>query len=102
MVVGEPGEPTGSCSCQTARLKLPPGATGGSRPGAAVVGGGVVPPVGSVQAWLAAPVQDQICSWLPLAELWPVASRHLPDPALTRAPPDEVHCWAAVPLHSYS
>lgn len=41
---------------------------------------------GRVQYWLAAPVQDQICSRVPLAELCPVASRHLPDCALTRVP----------------
>ena len=35
MVSGLPGEPTGSCSDQTDRLKLPPGATAG------VEGGGV-------------------------------------------------------------
>src|SRR3954452_12389119 len=31
MVVGEPGEPIGSCRDQTDRLKLPPGGKDGSR-----------------------------------------------------------------------
>jgi hypothetical protein len=51
---------------------------------------------------LAAAVQVQICSWLPLAELWPVASRHLPEPVFTRVPLLAVHFCAAVPLQSYS
>src|SRR3954451_6715391 len=66
-----------------------------------VVGGGVVPP-GSVHFWLAVPAQVQICSWLPLAELLSVASRHLPEPVLTSVPLAAVHFWALVPLQSYS
>jgi hypothetical protein len=31
-----------------------------------------------------------------------VTSMHLPEPALTSAPPDKLHCWAAEPLQSYS
>src|SRR6266498_2712203 len=81
--------------------------TFGPRSGLPVPGGtvggvvGAVPP-GSVHCWLAPPVQLQICSWLPLAELQFVASRHFPEPVLTRAPPDTVHFWAFVPLQSYS
>jgi len=96
MVVGEPGEPTGSCSSHTDRLKLPPGATPGFRP----EGGVLPPPVGSVHSWLEAPVQDQICSWVPLAEDLSVASRHLPEAVLTSSPLLAVHCWAPVPLQS--
>ena len=46
--------------------------------------------------------QVQICSRVPLALLLPVASRHLPDPVLTRVPLLKVHFWAAVALQSYS
>jgi hypothetical protein len=57
----------------------------------------------NVQVWFAAPLQDQICRRVPLAELGPVASRHLPEPVLTRLPlAPTVHACAAVPLQSYS
>src|SRR4051812_3383902 len=55
----------------------------------------------SVQPWLDAPVQAQICSLVPSAELAPVAARHLPEPVFTRrlfAP--VVHAGAGVPLQS--
>jgi hypothetical protein len=65
-----------------------------------VLGGGVTLPM--VHCWFAAPVQVQICNWVPFAELWPVASRHLPEPVLTSVPPDGLHFWAFVPLQSYS
>ena len=74
----------------------------GGRVVGAVVGGvvgGVLPP-GSVHFWFEALVQDQICSRVPLAELWPVASRHLPEPVLIRAPSLTDHFWAPVPLQS--
>ena len=35
--------------------------------------------------------QVQIWSWFPFAELWFVASRHLPDPVFTRWAPLTVH-----------
>jgi hypothetical protein len=34
---------------------------------------------GRVQRWLAAPWQVQMISWVPSAELAPLASKHLPD-----------------------
>ncbi|CAM5373999.1 hypothetical protein SANTM175S_07092 [Streptomyces antimycoticus] len=46
MVVGLPGEPTGSWSCHTERSKLPPGAFDGSAKGAAAV----VAPAGIARA----------------------------------------------------
>src|SRR3954468_8748896 len=64
--------------------------------GGAVVGEvvGVVPPPGSVHFWLAPVPQVQICSRLPLAELLPVASRHLPEPVLISVPlAPAVHFW---------
>ena len=58
---------------------------------------------GGSTVWLALPAQSQICSRVPLAELGPVASRHLPESGLTRLPfAPAVHCWAPVPLQSYS
>src|SRR3569833_2459692 len=58
---------------------------------------------GVVHCWLAAPVQSQICSRVPLAELGLVVFRQRPDAGLTseRFAP-LVHCWAPVPLQSYS
>src|SRR5918997_1653775 len=80
------------------------GSSSGVLPGAVVAGvvGAGVPPPGSVHRWLAVSAQVQICSRVPLAELWPVASRHLPEDVLTRPPPETVHFWAPVPLQSYS
>jgi hypothetical protein len=46
---------------------------------------------GSVHFWLAPPVQSQICSRVPLAELGPVASRQRPDAGFTSEPPDACH-----------
>jgi hypothetical protein len=93
-VVGEPGLPTGSCNSQTPRSKLPPGATEVFSP--------LPPPLpdGVVHSWLEPPVQLHIWSWVPLAEEWPVASRHLPEPVLTSSPLLTVHFWALVPLQS--
>lgn len=70
---------------------LPPGA--GSVPSAG----------GAVHFWLAVPVHVQICSRVPLAELLPVASRHLSAPglAMSRAAVT-VQRWAAEPLQSQS
>lgn len=55
----------------------------------------------SVQAWLAAPPQVQIWSWLPSVVLQSVTSRHLPEPVLIRLPfAPVVHAWAPEPLQS--
>src|SRR4051812_5441095 len=70
--------------------------------GGVVVGGVVVPP-GRIHFWLAVLAQVQICSAVPLAELWPVASRHLPEPVFTRLVAAlAVHFCAPVPLQSQS
>src|SRR5213082_2551118 len=65
-------------------------------------GGGVVPP-GRFHCWFAAFAHVQICRRVPLAELFPVTSRHFPEPALTRFfEPLADHFWAPVPLQSQS
>src|SRR5256885_7113867 len=54
---------------------------------------------GRVQCWLVPPWQSQMINWVPSAELPPLASRHLPDCALTSelfAP--GVHRWPLPPL----
>src|SRR3954466_7000038 len=57
----------------------------------------------TVHSWFAVPAHDQIWSCVPSAELWPVASRHLPDAGFTNSFwALWVHCWAPVPLQSYS
>ncbi len=51
--------------------------------------------------WLAAPVQSQICSRVPSAELGPVASRHLFAWGFTMSPAAlNTHFCAPVPLQS--
>src|SRR3569833_1104273 len=55
-----------------------------------------------VNDWFAAPVNVQICSGVPSAELGPVASRHLPDAGFSSRLPEAVNCWAPVPMQSYS
>lgn len=53
---------------------------------------------GAFHFWLAAPVQVQICSRVPSAELLPVTSRHLLAYALTRSRPAVyVHCCDVPP-----
>src|SRR5690349_7661410 len=65
--------------------------------------GGVVSPLGAVHFWLAAPVQVHIWSRVPLAELPPVASRHLLACGFTMSrAAGTAHCCAALPLQSHN
>ena len=56
---------------------------------------GIPRPVQVVHCWFGPPVQSQICSRVPSAELGPVASRHRPEPAFTSWVPLRVHDCAA-------
>jgi len=59
--------------------------------------------IGQLRAhfWLAPPLQVQICSGVPLAVPWAVASRHLPDPTPTTVPSVlRFHCWLVPPWQS--
>src|SRR6266536_899443 len=63
----------------------------------------VVGPAGRGHCWLAAPLQSQIWSWVPLLVLLAGSSRQRPDGGLTRAPLDcNRQTWAPVPLQSHS
>ena len=55
--------------------------------------------VGRVQDWLAPPVHDQICAWVPGVVDQPVSSRHFPDSGFSSAPSlCGTQTWAPVPL----
>src|SRR6266567_1239294 len=68
-------------------------------PGTGSASGESAGQVGMFQDWLLPPVQSQIWSGVPSAELLPVASRHRPDSGFTNwLDVVCVHCWAPVPL----
>src|SRR5512142_2146963 len=69
---------------------------------AALGPGGASSAQGSVQRWLAPPLQSQRISWVPLVELLLGTSRQRPDCGFRRPPLYACHCWLVPPVQSQS